>query len=60
VAGASDGSISVFELGKPGKERFIKQVAHFQGMPGVSVYQNKLILVSSGCLEREKQRDSSY
>jgi hypothetical protein len=29
VAGAEDGSISVFELGKPGKERFIKQIAHF-------------------------------
>eukprot|EP00349_Pseudokeronopsis_sp_Brazil_P009175 CAMPEP_0202961928 /NCGR_PEP_ID=MMETSP1396-20130829/6027_1 /ASSEMBLY_ACC=CAM_ASM_000872 /TAXON_ID= /ORGANISM="Pseudokeronopsis sp., Strain Brazil" /LENGTH=316 /DNA_ID=CAMNT_0049682157 /DNA_START=155 /DNA_END=1105 /DNA_ORIENTATION=- len=28
-AGASDGSMSVFEMGKPGKERFIKQLAHY-------------------------------
>ena len=35
VTGSADGIISVFELGKPGKERFAKEIATFQGMPGV-------------------------
>jgi len=34
VAGATDGSLSIFELNKPRSERFSKQVAHFQGKPG--------------------------
>jgi hypothetical protein len=34
VAGASDGSLAIFELNKPRSERFTKQVAHFQGKPG--------------------------
>jgi hypothetical protein len=29
VAGASDGSLSIFELGKAGKERFMKQLVAF-------------------------------
>lgn len=34
VAGATDGSLSIFELNKPRSERFSKQIAHFQGKPG--------------------------
>lgn len=37
VAVASDGSLSIFELGRIKGERFTKQIAAFQGRPNVRV-----------------------
>lgn len=37
VAGAQDGSLSVFELGRPKQERFSKHLAWYQGRPGCRV-----------------------
>jgi len=38
VAGAVDGSLSIFELGRPKQERFTKQLTSFQGRPNVNEY----------------------
>jgi len=35
LTGATDGSISLIELGPPGKEKFAKQISSFQGKKGV-------------------------
>lgn len=37
LTGASDGSISLIELGPPGKEKFAKSLSSFQGKKGVRV-----------------------
>lgn len=51
VAGATDGSLSIFELGRPKAERFTKQLAEFQGRPNVRVVawrdQNREIITAS-------------
>ena len=35
VAGSSDGSITVFEMNVPGKEKLAKEYVSFMGRPGV-------------------------
>jgi hypothetical protein len=57
VTGATDGTLSIFELGRPKGERFTKQIAAFQGRPNVNFFINSSYLVPIDCLERFKQRD---
>ena len=35
IAGSSDGSITVYEMNVPGKERLAKEYVSFMGRPGV-------------------------
>jgi len=42
VVGATDGTLSIFELGRPKGERFSKQVASFQGRPNVSFFRDRI------------------
>ena len=37
IAGAKDGSITLFDLGPAGKEKIVKQVTQFDGKPSVRV-----------------------
>ena len=52
VAGADDGSLSIFELGRVKGERFTKQIAGFQGRPNCRLVawreSTKEIITASG------------
>jgi hypothetical protein len=53
VSGDLEGCLSIFEIGKPGRERFVKQIASYQGRPGIRFIcwreKNREIISGSHC-----------